>query len=120
MDIGGAVRIEYWAEADGKIGLLEPEGISEFKAELAEHYVSQVRGRPGALGGLYGLSIEFLTSFSLQHFLNLIVDGIPYDLVKSGSDALILQFFAPLSPRTRRSKKETVNDSPDYVSSACA
>jgi hypothetical protein len=74
-------------------GLFEPEGISEFKAELAAHYVSQVRGRPGALGGLYGLSIDFLTSFSLQHFLNLIVDGIAYDLVKSGSDALILRPF---------------------------
>jgi len=93
MDIGGAVRIEYWAEADGKIGVFEPEGMSEFKAELAANYVSQVRGRPGAMGGLYGLSVDFLTSFSLRHFLSLIMDGIAYDLVKSGSEALILRPF---------------------------
>jgi hypothetical protein len=93
MEIAGAVRIEYWAEADGKVGLVQPDGLDEFKADLAASYVAQVRGRPGALGGLYGLTVDFLTSFTLHHFLNLIVDGIAYDLVKSGSDALILKPF---------------------------
>jgi hypothetical protein len=93
MDIGGAVRIEYWAESDGKVGLFEPEGMSEFRTDLAANYVSQVRARPGALGGLYGLSVDFLTSFTLNHFLSLIVDGIAYDLVKSGADALVLRPF---------------------------
>ncbi len=93
MDNGGAVRIDYWAESDDRVGLFEPEGMSEFRADLAANYVSQVRGRPGALGGLYGLSVDFLTSFTLNHFLNLIVDGIAYDLVKSGTDALVLRPF---------------------------
>lgn len=94
MEVGGAVRVDYWAEAEyGKIGLLQPEGLDEFRNELTANYVAQVRGRPGALGGLYGLAVEFFSSFTLHHFLNLILDGIAYDLVKSGSDALVLRPF---------------------------
>src|SRR5438309_7723790 len=48
---------------------------------------------PGNLGGLYGFTVEFFTTFSVQHFVNLILDGVAYDLIKSGSDALVLRPF---------------------------
>jgi len=93
MDIGGAVKVEYWAVQEGETGLLEPEGIAEFRAELSKNYIGQVHARPGDLGGLYAFSVEFFTTFSLHRFLDLIVDGVAYDLVKSGGDALILRPF---------------------------
>src|SRR5437660_12588493 len=48
---------------------------------------------PGNLGGLYGFTVEFFTTFSVQHFVNLILDGVAYNLIKSGSDALVLRPF---------------------------
>src|SRR5438309_2884511 len=48
---------------------------------------------PGNLGGLYGFTVEFFTAFSGQHFVNLILDGVAYNLMKSGSDALVLRPF---------------------------
>jgi hypothetical protein len=93
MDTGGAVKVECWAAQEGDLGLVQPEGIEEFKTELARNYVGQVHARPGSLGGLYGFVVEFLTTFSLHRFLDLIVDGIAYDLIKSGSDALVLRPF---------------------------
>src|SRR6266853_399380 len=93
MDNCGAVKVEYWAVQEGETGLREPQGIGAFREELARNYVGQVHARPGPLGGLYGFNVEFLTSFSLHHFLELIVDGIAYDLIKSGSNALVLRPF---------------------------
>lgn len=92
MEVGGAVKILYWADSEaGRLFL--PDGIVEFQDSLANNYVSNVQARPGPHGGLYGLTVEFLTSFTLKHFLGLILDGIAYDLVKSGSNALILRPF---------------------------
>lgn len=77
----------------GETELQDLEGIEEFRKDLANSYVGQVHARPGGAGFLYGLSVEFLTSFTLQHFVNLILDGIAYDLIKSGSNALVLKPF---------------------------
>lgn len=102
-----AIKVEYWAEQAGPIGLLDFEGIGEFRAELANNYISNVHARPGPCGGLYGLTVEFLTSFSLQHFLNLIVDGIAYDLVKSAGKALVLRPFIAAYNALKRKNAET-------------
>lgn len=92
MEAGGAVKILYWADSEpGKLFL--PDGIVEFEGSLANSYVSNIQARPGPHGGLYGFAVEFLTSFTLKHFLGLILDGIAYDLVKSGSKALVLRPF---------------------------
>lgn len=85
--------MEYWALRAGEIGLQDLEGIEEFRKDLANSYVGQVHARPGGAGFLYGLSVEFLTSFTLQHFVNLILEGVAYDLVKSGGNALVLKPF---------------------------
>src|SRR5438046_10681694 len=57
---------------------------------------------PGNLGGLYGFTVEFFTTFSVQHFVNLILDGVAYDLIKSGSDALVLRPFIAAYNALRR------------------
>ena len=93
MALGGAVKVEYWALRADATDLQDLDGIEEFRSELATNYVGQVHARPGEAGFLYGLSVEFLTTFTLQHFLTLILDGIIYDLVKSGSHALVLKPF---------------------------
>jgi len=94
MEFGGAVKVEYWAVREGTtITVFDPDGIERFREALAQNYASTVHARPGPCGGLYGFTVEFLTSFSLQHFVNLILDGVAYDLVKSGSKALVLRPF---------------------------
>ena len=99
MDFSGAIKVEYWAEKKANTtDLFDLAGIEEFRAELTNHYVGAVHARPGPCGGLYGLVVEFLTSFSLQHFVNLILDGVAYDLIKSGSDALVLRPFVAAYP----------------------
>jgi len=93
MDLGGAVKVEYWAEPKGALAMFDPEGIAEFRESLAKSYISNVHARPGPCGFLYGLTAEFLTSLSVQDFLKLILGGVAYDLVKSGSRALVLRPF---------------------------
>jgi hypothetical protein len=103
MDIGGAVKIKYWAAQEGEAGLRDLEGIDEFRGALKANYLSQVHARPAGLGGLYGLTVEFITALTLQHFINLIVDGIAWDLVKAGGEALVLRpFFAAYNALKRK------------------
>ena len=41
MAPNGALKVEYWAIQEG-LGLLDLNGIDDFKASLAAEYVSQV------------------------------------------------------------------------------
>jgi hypothetical protein len=111
MEFSGALRVEYWAEKKADTNeLLDLEGIDEFRAELTKHYIGPIHARPGPCGGLYGLVVEFLSSFSLQHFVNLTLDGIAYDLIKSGSDALVLRpFVAAYDALKRKNAKHRVH-----------
>lgn len=92
MDQNGAVKVSYWAISDATNTIQEPIGIVEFRDELAQSYVSLVRGRPAGLGGgFYELTIEFLAAISIHDVLRLIADGIAFDLLKSGTNAFILK-----------------------------
>jgi hypothetical protein len=66
MDTGASIRISYWAEQKEHMSLYDLAGIEEFKKELGDHYVSVVHGRPGDLGGLRQLVVEFISSISLS------------------------------------------------------
>jgi hypothetical protein len=69
-------------------------GIEEFRAELAESYISVTHGRPaGAGGGLYELVVEFVSTLTLLDVAKFLLGGIAYDLIKSGSKAFILRPF---------------------------
>ncbi len=103
MDQNGAVKISYWGIPEGTNTIQEPIGIAEFRDELAQSYVSLVRGRPAGLGGgFYELAIEFLAVISIHDVLKLIGDGIAFDLLKSGTKAFMLR---PLLAAYERLKK---------------
>jgi hypothetical protein len=87
-----AVRIDYWTLPDGSPTGVEPEGIDEFRSDLQNVYVSLVRGQPGACGGgLYDLMVQVTSSISLRDVMNLILGGVAYDLIKSGTKSFVLK-----------------------------
>lgn len=92
METGAAVKITYWAAQSGDYGLVDLDGIDEFRTELARDYVSIVRGRPGGLGGgLYELSIQVVSGLTLGYFAKLLLEGAAFDLIKGGAKALVLR-----------------------------
>ena len=105
-----AIRIDYWTYPDGSPTGEEPEGIEEFRSDLQETYVSFVRGQSGALGGgLYEFVVQVTSSISLRDFVNLILGGIAYDLVKSGTHSLILRpLIAAIKKLKSRNKKKNI------------
>lgn len=86
-----SIRVDYWAAQDGPTGLLELKGIDEFRSDLDATYSSIVRARPGALGGLYNLTIEIVSTFTLAHILRLILDGLAWDYLKEGTKTFALR-----------------------------
>lgn len=87
------------------------EGIDEFRKELASEYISVVKGRPGAAGGLTHLYVEILSQLSLSHVVQLLLDGIAYDLIKQGSDAFVLRpFLNAYKKLQERNKKRYLID----------
>jgi len=62
LDSGASVRITYWAEQTGDHKLSNLDGIDTFRADLARDYVSVIHARPGELGGLLHLAVEFVSN----------------------------------------------------------
>jgi hypothetical protein len=89
-----AINIDYWAVQEGKNDLWQLAEIGEFQADLSEHYVARVHGRPGDLGGgLYEFAVQIIANVSLQDVVKLIADGVAFDLLKSGTKSLVLRPF---------------------------
>ena len=87
-----AVRIDYWTLPDGSPMGIEPEGIDEFRRDLQDVYVSLVRGQSGSCGGgLYDLVVHITSNILLRDIVNLILGGIAYDLIKSGTQSFVLR-----------------------------
>jgi hypothetical protein len=87
-----AVRIDYWTLPDRSPTGIEPEGIDEFRRDLQNVYVSLVRGQSGSCGGgLYDLMVNVTSSISLRDVVNLILGGVAYDLIKSGTKSFVLK-----------------------------
>lgn len=87
-----SVRVDYWTYPNGSLSGEEPEGIEKFRSELQETYVSLVKGQSGALGGgLYDLVVQVTSSISLRDFVDIILGGVAYDLVKGGAHSFILR-----------------------------
>lgn len=82
-----SVKVHYW------FGEGDLEGVEEFCSELSASYpITEVKGGQGDLGGgLYTLFIEIASSIALPNFLQLIVDGIAFDLIKMGAHNLVLR-----------------------------
>ena len=88
-----AVKVTYWTRQEGEFSHEDLNDIEKFRSELADEYVAVVRGRPGDLGGLYELAVEFVTSLSLAEFAGIIGSGVAYDLVKAGTKSFVLRPF---------------------------
>lgn len=105
-----AVRIDYWTFPDGSPTGVEPEGIEEFRHDLQDIYVSLVRGQSGACGGgLYDLIINVTSSISLRDVVNLVLSGIAYDLIKSGTHSFVLRpLLTAIEKLKSRNKKRRI------------
>lgn len=106
MQNGMILKVEYWAARDGSTGINELEGIGDFQKELADEYVITVRGKPAGLGGLYTLSVELISTFTLAHVAKLILEGAAYDLIKDGAKSFILRPFLAAYKRLRQRQKD--------------
>ena len=105
-----AIRIDYWNFPDGSPTGEEPEGIEEFRRELQDAYVSLVRGQSGSCGGgLYEFLIHVTTSISLHDVASLILGGIAYDLIKSGTHSFVLRpLLTAFEKLKSRNKKRNI------------
>lgn len=93
MQTGMAITVKYFAPAKGDTGLYDLEGVNDFRNELEADYVTFILGRPGGLGGLYQLSVQVVSTFALSHIVRLLLDGVAFDLIKSGAKAFVLRPF---------------------------
>ena len=89
-----ALKVLYWTAPLPENKVEELNGLDDFKSELSRDYVSVVQSRPGERGGgLYELAVEFISTITLQDLATFLLQGIAYDLIKSGSKAFILRPF---------------------------
>lgn len=93
MASGTAINVKYWIASDQGRNFTDLEGIEEFRRELAADYISVVKGRPAGAGGFTHLYVEIISSLSLSHLVQLLVDGVAFDLIKRGGEAFVLRPF---------------------------
>ena len=95
--IPASINVSWW------FGETPIEGEKEFTDELAANYaVSVVRGRKGPLGGgLYQLTVEFLSQLTLSEIAKIILEGAAFDLFKSGTKAFFVKPFLEAFKRFR-------------------
>lgn len=101
------MRVSYWAEKTGDWALHDLAGIDDFRRELAADYVSIVQGRPGDLGGLHQLAVEFVSSISLFDVANFLAQGIAFDLIRYGTKAFVLRPFLTAYKKLRDRNEKT-------------
>ena len=84
-----SIDIHYW------FGERTFDGVDDFRKELSLAYPDvdvAVKGEQGELGGgLYTLYVELVAALTLKHFLQLILDGVAFDLIKLGADRFMLR-----------------------------
>ena len=97
------VAVSYW------FGELALDGEEDFRADLKAAYdeVSVESGRGDLGGGLYTLFVEIGALVTLPHVVQLILDGIAFDLAKLGAERLILH---PLLAAQRKLKERNRAD----------
>jgi hypothetical protein len=89
-----SLKITYWAESRGDArSVYDFDGIEDFRGTLDENYISVVQGRPGPLGGLYELAVEFVSNLTLVEVAKFLLAGIAFDLIKAGTKSFILRPF---------------------------
>ena len=83
-----SIRVTYW------VGEGEIEGINEFSEDLSANYVANVRGRRAGLGGgLYQLTVQFLSHLTLKEIVTFLLEGMAYDVIKSATTDFLIRPF---------------------------
>lgn len=84
-----SIKVGYW------FGEGDLEGVNEFRRDLCTSYPTvevAVKGEQGGLGGgLYTLFVEVATAITLPHFVQLLLDGVAFDLIKLGVHTFVLR-----------------------------
>jgi hypothetical protein len=104
-----AIVVRYWVATDHR-PFPDLEGIEDFRKELAEAYVSIIDGRPAGAGGLTSFHVELLSTLSLRHLVQLVLDGVAFDLVKQGAEAFVLRPFLHAYRRLRERNQARIVD----------
>jgi hypothetical protein len=105
MNTGTAVTVKYWI-ATNSLTFHDLEGIDDFRKELAADYVSVVKGRPAGAGGFTHLYVELISTLSFSHVVQLLLDGIAFDLIKHGTEAFVLRPFLAAYKKLQEKNKE--------------
>lgn len=110
MQTGTALTVRYWIASDSPT-FHDLEGIESFRSALAVDYVSIVKGRAAGAGGLTHLYVDLISTLSLSHLCQLLLDGIAFDLIKHGTEAFVLRPFlaAYRSLQERNRKRGTID-----------
>ena len=109
MSTGNAIVVKYWISTD-HLPFDDLKGIQEFRDELASAYVSVVTGRAAGAGGITHLLVELTSTFSMSHLAQLILDGVAFDLIKNGAEALVLRPFIAAYKRLQERNKDDLVD----------
>jgi hypothetical protein len=105
MNTRTAITVKYWIASDQGRNFDDLQGIDGFRRELNAEYISVVKGRPAGAGGFTHLYIEVISSLSLSHFVQLLLDGIAFDLVKRGAESFVLRPFIAAYKKLRDRNK---------------
>jgi hypothetical protein len=106
-----AIIVRYWVATDHR-PFPDLEGIDEFRKELSDSYISIVHGRPAGAGGFTHLHVELLSTFALSHLVQLVLDGVAFDLIKHGTEAFLLRSFIHAYKRLRERNQKRVGIAP--------
>lgn len=105
VSTGNAIVVKYWVSTD-HLPFDDLTGIGQFRDELASEYVSVVSGRAAGAGGITHLFVELTSTFSLSHLVQLISDGVAFDLIKNGAEAFVLRPFIAAYRRLQECNKD--------------
>ena len=110
METDTSIAVRYWISTDQPKGFPDLDGIGEFRESLAADYISVVKGRPAGAGGLVRLLVEIISIFSLSHVVQLLLDGIAYDLIKEGTHSFVLRPFIGAYKKLKNRNRERYLD----------
>jgi len=93
METDVSIAVRYSISTDHPKDFPDLNGIDDFRSDLTANYVSVVKGRPAGAGGLVHLFVEIISIFPLSHIVQLLLDGIAYDLIREGTRSFVLRPF---------------------------
>ena len=101
-----AIKISYYGEPEEGFNISEFKGLTEFKNDLDEDYYAFIQKKTDGYGaGFYELAVEILSDLNLQQFIEFIGTGIAYDVLKSGTENIILKPFLKAYKKLKRKNR---------------